>query len=148
MAETVALSKILNVREREKHDAQKDYHQSMEYFEGVATRLYTLLKKKENAEEVQEAYLETTISIDKIREQITYIENLNKQIVQLQRDVRTARTEMEAKQVKLTDAHVEVKKFEKIITYRKKEQQERIQKQEKIFMDELSVQQYLNQKNR
>ncbi|WP_404452620.1 flagellar export protein FliJ [Virgibacillus necropolis] len=148
MAKIVALSKILNVRESEKHNAQKAYQQSIEYFEGVATQLYTLLKKKEKAEEVQEDYKQNTIPIDKIREQITYIENLNKQILQLQQEVQSARTEMEAKQVKLTDAHVEVKKFEKIITYRKKELEELRQKNENIFMDEISVQQYLNQKNR
>lgn len=148
MAEIIALSKVLNVRESEKHDAQIDYHQSIQYFEGVATKLYTLLKKKEKAEEVQEDYKQTTTLIDKIREQISYIESINKQISQLQQEVQAARTEMEAKQVKLTDAHVEVKKFEKIITYRKKEQEELFQKSEKKFMDEISVQQYLNQKNR
>lgn len=148
MAEIVALSKILNVREREKHDAQKDYHQSIEYFEGVATQLFTLLKKKEKAEEAQDEYIQNTIPIVKIRGQIAYIETLNKQILQLQQEVQAARTEMESKQVLLTDAHVEVKKFEKIITYRKKEQQEIMQRNEKISMDEISVQQYLNQKNR
>lgn len=146
MAEIVALSKILNVREREKHNAQKDYHQSIEYFEGVATQLYTLLKKKEKAEEAHEEYIQTTIAIDKIREQMAYIEALNKQILQLQREVQTARTEMESKQVMLTDAHVEVKKFEKIIMYREKEQKELIQRNEKISMDEISVQQYLKSK--
>lgn len=148
MAEIVALSKIMNVREREKNAAQKAYTHSIEYFEGVATKLYTLLKKKETAEGVQEDFLQSTIPIDRLREQLAYIEVLNKQIVQLQQEVQTARTEMEAKQVKLTDAHVEVKKFEKIITYRKKEQEELIQRNEKILMDEISVQQYLNQKNR
>ncbi|WP_430785929.1 flagellar export protein FliJ [Virgibacillus flavescens] len=148
MAEIVALSKILNVREQEKHDAQKKYHRSIEYFEGVATQLYTLLKKKEDAEGAREEYIQHTIPIDKIREQLAYIEMLNKQILQLQQEVKVARSEMEEKQVILTDAHVEVKKFEKIITYRRKEQEEIIQKNEKIFMDEISVQQYLNQKNR
>lgn len=148
MADILALSKILHVREREKHDAQKIYHQSIEYFEGVATQLYNLLKKKEKAEEAHEEYIQSTIPIDKIREQITYIENLNKQILQLQQEVQAARSEMESKQVILTDAHVEMKKFEKIITHRKKEQEELIQRNEKITMDEISVQQYLNQKNR
>lgn len=148
MVEIIALSKILNVREREKHNAQKNYHQSIEYFEGVATQLYTLLQKKEKAEEAHEEYIQRTIPIEKIRVQIAYMETLNKHILQLQQEVQAARTEMESKQVILTDAHVEVKKFEKIITYRKKEQEELIQKNEKISMDEISVQQYLIQKNR
>ncbi|MFZ3576607.1 flagellar export protein FliJ [Virgibacillus sp. DJP39] len=148
MGEILALSKILNIREREKNDAQKIYRQSIEYFEGVATQLYNLLKRKEEAEGIQEKYLQNTIPIDKIREQLIYIENLSKQITQLQKEVQSARSEMESKQEKLSEAHVEVKKFEKIITFRQNEQEEIIKKNEKLMMDEISVQQYLNQKNR
>ena len=148
MVEIVALSKILHVREREKDDAQKNYHQSIDYFENVATQLYALLKKKEKAEESHEVYMHNTIPIDKIREQLAYIEILNKRIQHLQQEMQAARIEMESKQVTLKDAHVEVKKFEKIISYRKEEQEKVMQRYEKISMDEISVQQYLNQKNR
>lgn len=146
MAEIVALSKILNVREKEKHDAQKSYQHAIDRFEGVATKLYALLKKKEDAESTREGYIQHTIAIEKIREQLSYIEMLNKQILHLQQEVQTARSEMESKQLILTDAHVEVKKFEKIISYRKEEQAAIVEKNEKIFMDEISVQQYINQK--
>lgn len=148
MAETVVLSKILNVREKEKNEAQKAYHQAMDFFEKVANQLYTLLKKKEAAEESYETYIHTTVSLDRIREQLAYIERLNNQIMQLQQDVQKARSEMESRQLKLTDAHVEVKKYEKIIEFRKKSEEEIFKKAEKMSMDEISIQQYLSHKNR
>ncbi|WP_164668993.1 flagellar export protein FliJ [Virgibacillus doumboii] len=147
MAGTVALSKILHVRESEKKDAQKAYQQSIDFFEEIATQLYNLLRKKEIAEESYESYLGQTTAIDKIREQVAYIETLNKQIMQLQHEVQNARNEMETKHGNLTSAHVEVKKFEKIIEHRNQENEELLKKNEKAIMDEASIQQYLNQKN-
>ncbi|MGY0691559.1 flagellar export protein FliJ [Virgibacillus sp. FSP13] len=147
MAETMALSKILHVREQEKNDAHKAYRNSMELFEEIATKLYTLLRKKEAAEESYESYLQQTTPIDQLKEQVRYIEILNKQIVTLQHSVQQARNEMETNQEKLTSAHVEVKKFEKIIELRQKEQAENIQKQEKQLMDQISIQQFLSRKN-
>ncbi|MEC5422692.1 flagellar export protein FliJ [Virgibacillus sp. C22-A2] len=148
MTQTIALSKILHVREREKNDAQKAYYQSTAYFEEMATQLYNLLRRKEEAEETYEDHLQTIISLDKIREQLTFIEKLNSQILKRQREVQLARSDMESKQLKLTDAHVEVKKFEKIIEVRKKSEDDKLQKIEKASMDEISIQQYLSHKNR
>lgn len=148
MAQTVALSKILTVREREKKDAQLLYHQSIENFEKTATRLYDLLKRRENAEDSYNVFLEGTASIDRIMEQTTYITAMNKQITTLQYSVQKARSTMEAKQEKLTDAHVEVKKFEKIIESRETEQKKMALKLEQASMDEISIQQFLSRKNR
>lgn len=148
MAETLVLSKILNVRENEKNDAQKVYKQSLDSFEAIATELYHLLKKKEVAEESYEGYLHTTAQIDIIKEQISYMEILNKKIIKLQNEVQTARTHMESKQMELTDAHIEVKKFEKIIDVRNQAEKVHLKKEENAFMDEISIQQYLIHKNR
>lgn len=147
MAETVALAKVMHVREREKNDAQKAYRNSSEMFEEIATQLYTLLRKKETAEESYEYYLQQTTPITKIKEQLRYIEILNKRIVAMQGSVQKARKEMDRKQEKLTSAHVEVKKFEKIIDLRQKEQAETIQRYEKQSMDEIAIQQFLSRKN-
>ncbi|HLS07991.1 flagellar export protein FliJ [Lentibacillus sp.] len=146
MAETAALSKILHVRENEKNVAEKSYQKSIDLFEEVATRLYNLLRKKETAESSYEDYLQQTTSIDKIREQSAYIEKLNKQIVELQSEMQRARNDMEAKHERLNHAYVEVKKFEKIIEHRHKENAAIIRKHEQALMDEISVQQYLSQK--
>lgn len=146
MAKAVALTKILNVRESEKKDAQIAYHESMARFETVATKLYDVLRRKELAEDTYEGYLQATTAIDIIKEQATYIEVLNKHILTLQHDVQQARSLMEGKQGKLADAHVEVKKFEKIIDIRKEAEKAVILKMEKASMDEISIQQYLSKK--
>lgn len=147
MAGTTSLSKILHVRELEKHKAQKAYSYSQERFESHATQLYTLLRKKEEAEASYEDYLQTMASIRQIQEQLTYIEQLRVQIHDLQQAVQKARSEMENKQQSLTSAHVEVKKFEKIIELRQEQQKELAQKDEEKLMDSISIQQFSNRKN-
>ncbi|GGB30296.1 hypothetical protein GCM10011409_04530 [Lentibacillus populi] len=147
MAATKRLSKILHIREQEKHDAQKAYHHSQELFEDVAVKLYTLLRTKEAAEESYEGYLKQSTPITTIKEQLTYIEMLNKKIISMQQSVEQARNEMKTNQRHLTNAHVEVKKFEKIIEIRRREQDEIVRKNEKQAMDEIAIQQYLGRKN-
>ncbi|WP_067729383.1 flagellar export protein FliJ [Oceanobacillus damuensis] len=148
MTATLALTKIMDIRENEKKVAQKAYHQSMDSFEKIATELYSLLRKKENAEVSYDHYILSTTPIEKIKEQAAYIEKLNRQINELQKLVQKARNDMEAKQVKLTDAHVEVKKFEKIIEIRKNTEEKHRKRVENNVMDEISINQYLNHKNR
>ncbi|TFJ94666.1 flagellar export protein FliJ [Lentibacillus salicampi] len=146
MAGTAAFSRILHVRENEKKNAQKTYQKSIDIFEEVATQLYSLLRKKETAEQSYEEYLQQTIPIDKIRGQLTYIEKLNHQIVELQRDVQKARNEMDANHERLNNAHVEVKKFEKIMEHRQEKSREMTKKHENESMDNISIQQYLSRK--
>ena len=140
---TTTLTKVLHIREREKIDAQKAYNQSMESFEEVATRLYQLLKKKEDAEVAYEISIQEPTPIEIIRQQMDYIEMLSRKIIKLEQDLQKARTEMENKHGKLKDAHVEVKKFEKIIQIRKQSAKEMEKKLEKETMDEISINQYL-----
>lgn len=147
MQQTETLTKILNIREQEKKEAQIAHHKSIALFEEIAGKLYTLLTKKEKAEESYQQFLGEMTTIDKIREQIAYIEILNKQIVTLQTEVQEARKQMEVKQAKLTDAHVEVKKFQKIIEIREYEHLKLSQRAEQIMMDEISTQQYFSRKS-
>lgn len=141
-----SLANILHVRESEKTDAQRAHHQSLEFFEEIATQLYMLLKKKETAEKQYEVSIRMTSQIDRIKEQVMYIEMLHKQIIKLQESVQEARKKMEHKQIKLTQAHVEVKKIEKMIELRKKEQYIIELKLEQKSMDDISTQQFYKQK--
>src|SRR5699024_1236946 len=127
----------------EKMADEKSYKQSMAFIEHIATRMNTLLKRKETAERSFESDMQDIIPIEKIKEQVAYIEELNKQIINLQTEVNKARNEMDAKQSKLTDAHIEVKKFEKLIARRKQVKKAVLQKYENEAMNEISIQQYL-----
>jgi len=148
LAETKSFVKILHVREREKMDAQKAYQQSMDFFEQIATKFYHLLKKKEKAEESYDELIQYSTTLEKVKEQAVYIEKLNKQIVHLQQEVAQARNEMESKQSELTDAHVEVKKFQHIIDSRNNSQIEKEKKLQRNQMDAISLQQFISYKNR
>ncbi|MFD2044103.1 flagellar export protein FliJ [Ornithinibacillus salinisoli] len=148
MANMVAINKILNIREKEKKDAQHAYQQSMDDFERIATTLYTLLRKKEVAEQAYEDSLQEATQINSIKDQLEYIEMLNKQISNLQQEVQQARTVMETKQSNLTSAHVEVKKYEKIIEFRHNKNEKEEKRLENFMMDEVSIQQFLSYKNR
>lgn len=139
------LNKVLNVREREKLSAQKDYNLSIATFENVATKLYSLLKKKEEAQESQEISMQVPTSIEMIKYQSEYIEQLTVKIANMQKEVQLARYKMDQKHEELTEAHVEVKKFEKMIEIKKKTEDERLRKEEAAAMDEISIQQYLSQ---
>ena len=148
MSQTVSLTKVLHVRENEKKVAQKAFLNSQEAFEKVATKLYELLKKKEMAEASYDEFIQIMTPLERIKEQIAYIEKLNDAIIHLQREVQFARAQMEQKQQNLTAAYIEVKKFESIIKKRKQQEAERIAKLDKTFMDEISINQFLSNQNR
>jgi flagellar FliJ protein len=148
MSETASLIKILHVRENEKKIAERAFMNSQDAFEIVATKLYHLLKKKELAEASYDEFIQISTPIERIKEQIFYIEKLNEQILHLQKEVQTARSQMEEKQQDLSQAFTEVKKFESLIDKRQQEESKRRLKMENSMMDEISIHQYLSNQNR
>lgn len=146
MAGTAVLTKILDIREKEKQDAQLAYRKSVDVFEEVATELLDLLRKKEAAESSYEQGLTSNMHLNFIQDQLAYIESLEKKVSELQGKVSYARSNMEMKQQVLSDAHVETKKFEKIIEFRTSELLDKVKKVEESFMNEVSIQQYLSHK--
>lgn len=147
MSGIAAFHKILRVRESEKNAAQTAYNQSMDRFEKEATKLYMLLRKKEEAEGSYQSIANEPIAIEKLKEQSAYMEQLNKKINHLQQQVILARSDMEAKQQKLSEAFMEVKKFEKLIENRKQTEWKKAKSEEAKWMDEISMQQYLSTKS-
>lgn len=145
MSNPAVLHKILSIREQEKNDAQIEQISARKYFEKVATQLYNTLKTKEEAEETLQNYMKTKAAIEKIKEQSIYIDSLNKSIVSLQAKVQQARQEMEYKQQVLTEAHIEMKKIEKMIERRLQKEKELEKKMELDKMNEISIRQYLAQ---
>ncbi|SHF51587.1 flagellar export protein FliJ [Ornithinibacillus halophilus] len=148
MANTHALEKILDLQELEKQKALKVYQNSIDQFEEVATKLYYLLRKKEEAELNYETSIKKAIPIDEIKTQTSYINKLQEQILNLQGDVQQARSYMEKSRDELTDSYKEVKKFETVIERRKKEEFELSKKLEAKLMDEISLQQFVGHMNR
>ncbi|GGA63094.1 flagellar export protein FliJ [Ornithinibacillus halotolerans] len=143
MAGTQVLSKILDLRNKEKKEAQLAYFQSVNEFEDKATKLYNLLKEKETIENSLEFPTGSIVKLDYIKEQHLYLEKLTQEIMIIQGQVQQARHHMESRQALLSDAHIETKKFERLIEIRKDELETKAKKAEEILMDSVSIQQYL-----
>src|SRR5699024_12369199 len=99
----------------------------------IASRLYEELKRKENAESELDVVMKAKATITMIKEQSRYISLMKEKINTLQNNVQEARIEMEQTQNALTEAHIEVKKIERLIAFREQEQKEQHQKNEMAF---------------
>jgi len=145
MADVATFYKLLDLQATEKNLAQKDYQESVDQFEEIATKLYHLFKQKEEAEAKYIKALESSTDVRTLHMNQQYIARLDQQINTLQPSVQQARGDMEQKQEKLSSAHVEMKKYEKIIE--RKEEYHRVSEMEheKKEMDEISMQQFISQ---
>ncbi|SDL74080.1 flagellar export protein FliJ [Sediminibacillus halophilus] len=143
MADSKTLEKLLDLRDRDKQTAQKDYKLSVERFEDVASEMYTLLKKKEDAEAAYQREIgEAPAFVGSLTSHSEYIAKLKTKIARLQTAVGNARKDMETKQDKLTAAYVETKKFERIIERKKEKHQAVVKAEESKQMDEISTLQF------
>jgi flagellar protein FliJ len=129
---------ILNVREQEKNETEIAYKEAVRTFEEIATKLYELLKKKEDLLAFQQERLVTGSSIDEISHYARFIDSMEKTIEDVQKKVVQARAKMNWHEQKLLEKNLEVRKFEKMRerdfeTY--KEEQLRL---ETILLDEIS----------
>lgn len=145
MSQTAVLYKVLEVKEQEKQEAQINRVRAVDEFEKVAHQLYQQLKEKEVAEERYIEKMQDQFTIDKMKAQSLYINNLSSRIVMLQQHVQNARQKMEKAQEMLNEAHIEVKKIEKMINIREKEKAEEERIIENALMDEMSMRQYNKQ---
>ncbi|MCT2534523.1 flagellar export protein FliJ [Aquibacillus koreensis] len=148
MASAETFQKILGLREREKNDAQMAYKDSVDSFEEFATQLYHLLRKKEKVEREYSLSLGSTSSVSTLTTHYTYIEKIKENIRQLEMSVKKARNNMEMKQKQLTATHIEVKKYEKLIERKEKKRIELQKAEETKLMDETSIMQFLNNRDR
>lgn len=134
--------KILTVREQEKNETEIAYKESVRAFEEVATKLYELLKKKEDLIQYQQERLVVGASIDEVSHYAKFIDSMEKTIESVQQKVVQARAKMQWHEEKLLEKNLEVRKFEKMKEKDFelfKEEQNRL---EVIQLDELSCQAY------
>lgn len=143
MSDTAVLLKLLHLRELEKEEAQRKQIEARDLFEDIATKLYRALKAKETAEDELRQSMQNKTPIVKIKAKSTYIETLKQKIVLLQSDVQKARKNLQIAEENLTEAHVEMKKIEKMIEHREQRRRENEKKLEMKQMDEISLQQYM-----
>lgn len=136
--------KILTIKEKEKSDARAKYNEAQKSFEKVAEKLYNLLKKKEDLLDFQQTKLSTGLSVQKIRHNQLFMDNLEKLIDQCQKEVVQARYQMNLQQERLKDKNIELKKYEKIKEKDFQKYLEVVKVAENKQMDEISIQQFLS----
>ena len=139
---TYRFEKILTIREQEKQQTEANYKEAVRSFEEVATKLYDLLKKKEDLITYQNDRLAVGSSIDQIHHFATFIDTLERSIAEVQQKVVQARAKMTWHEQKLLEKNLEIRKFEKM---REKDfatfkiEQDRA---EMLYLDELSTLMY------
>ncbi|WP_067838592.1 flagellar export protein FliJ [Amphibacillus sediminis] len=143
-----AFNKIRDHQERIKNQAQLDYQEALHEFELVAEQLYLLLQKKEQVEKEYSYYLASSGTVKTLATHYAFIEQIKKKIDIVQTELNQKRFVMERKQQKLTSAHVEVKKFEKIIEKKHLKRQMADRYRENQTNDEIASRMYLNHGNR
>ncbi|OIJ13163.1 flagellar export protein FliJ [Anaerobacillus alkalilacustris] len=134
------LQKVLEVRENDKLVAEKEFAIATRQFEEVATRLYELLKKKEDYENHYNNRIEAGIPIFQIQQSYSLLTRLQEQIDQLQYTTQKARENMNRKQNLLVEKSIELKKYEKMKQIKYEEYLEEEKRLENTLMDEISIQ--------
>ena len=135
---TYRFEKILVVKDQEKTESELAFKESVQVFEEIATKLYDLLRKKEDLIAYQQERLKVGSSIDEINHYSKFIDSMEKTIEDVQQKVVQARAKMNWHEQKLLEKNLEVRKFEKMREKdfeAFKEEQQRI---ETIQLDELS----------
>ena len=136
---TYRFSKILTIREQEKTQTESAYKESVKLFEEVATKLYEMLKRKEDLLAYQNDRLTLGASIDEVTHYANFINSLEKTIEDLQKKVTQARVKMNWHEEKLLEKNIEVKKYEKMREKDFKAFQVEQERVETIRLDELST---------
>ncbi|GAA0298773.1 flagellar FliJ protein [Gracilibacillus halotolerans] len=142
------LAKVLTVKEQDKDRAEFQYRDAVFHFEKHAKNLYELLKKKETMESKYAASLSNKVNVDDLRYLGNYLQSIRPTIIAEQARVEKARMAMNERLSNLTEHHIDVKKIEKLITKKELEIKKVEEKKEQLFLDEISLRQYIDNKDR
>ena len=130
--------KVLTVCEQEKTETEIAYKEAVQSFEKIATKLYELLKKKEDLITFQQERLKIGSSIDEISHYSRFIDSMEKTIEEVQQKVVQARTKMNWHEQKLLEKNLEVRKYEKMREKDFEAYKEEQNRLETIVLDEIS----------
>ena len=136
---TYRFEKILVVKDQEKTESELAFKESVQVFEEIATKLYDLLKKKEDLISYQQERLKVGSSIDEINHYSKFIDSMEKTIEDVQQKVVQARAKMNWHEQKLLEKNLEVRKYEKMRENDFEHFKEDQLRTEAILLDELST---------
>ncbi len=133
---------IKDFQERKKQETESVYQQAVEQFEKDATRLYHLLKEKENLIAQQAVEMQEGFSIEAIHHHTRYLKYLEEQIAIVQKEVVQSRAKMDWFEERLLEDTIEVKKYEKMKEKDYERYKEELKHIEAAQLDEISTIQF------
>ncbi|WP_227395536.1 flagellar export protein FliJ [Jeotgalibacillus aurantiacus] len=148
MAYQYRFERVLTVKEREQKEAEDRYRDAVASFEKIAQKLYDLLRKKELMEAAQADEMKSGISVISLRHGQHFLSNIEKSISYQQKLVIEARSNMQRHEHRLMERNIEVRKYEKIKERDLKQYIQLAESAEREQMNELSIVQFMNRRNR
>lgn len=144
MAKNFPIERLKSLSESEKKQLEYEYNALYKEFEKITNELLRLMDKKEGIEKVLHQKMEDTLSINRIQQQLTYIQQLEISINQCRERFEQARQKVDHSKRLLTDKSIQVKKYEKLNDKYIRHWKDALKKKDMLKMDEAANLKFIN----
>jgi flagellar protein FliJ len=109
-----SMEKVLSVKQKEKESIELELGEAVQAFESIAEEIYSLLKRKEDIENLSNQQFQQRIVVNDLQNTQRFLLSMANKIKELQPVLQRTRERMQVIQQKLLQQTIEVKKFEKL----------------------------------
>jgi flagellar protein FliJ len=109
-----SMEKVLSVKQKEKESIELELGEAVQAFESIAEEIYSLLKRKEDIENLSNQQFQQRIVVNDLQNTQRFLLSMSNKIKELQPVLQRARERMQIIQQKLLQQTIEVKKYEKL----------------------------------
>lgn len=109
-----SMEKVLSVKQKEKESIELELGEAVQAFESIAEEIYSLLKRKEDIENLSNKQYQQRIVVNDLQNTQRFLLSMTNKIKELQPLLQRARERMQVIQQKLLQQTIEVKKYEKL----------------------------------
>jgi flagellar protein FliJ len=109
-----SMEKVLSIKQKEKESIELELGEAVQAFESIAEEVYSLLKRKEDIENLSNQQFQQRIFVNDLQNTQRFILSMTNKIKELQPVLQRARERMQVIQQKLLQQTIEVKKYEKL----------------------------------
>ncbi|MFD1357540.1 flagellar export protein FliJ [Fictibacillus halophilus] len=109
-----SMEKVLSVKQKEKESIELELGEAVQAFESIAEEIYSLLKRKEDIENLSNHQFQQRIVVNDLQNTQRFLLSMSNKIKELQPVLQRARERMQVIQQKLLQQTIEVKKYEKL----------------------------------
>ncbi|WP_226534690.1 flagellar export protein FliJ [Fictibacillus halophilus] len=109
-----SMEKVLSVKQKEKESIELELGEAVQAFESIAEEIYSLLKRKEDIENLPNQQFQQRIVVNDLQNTQRFLLSMSNKIKEMQPVLQRARERMQVIQQKLLQQTIEVKKYEKL----------------------------------